>query len=201
MNMFVCRPRGLKHGRFFKVGMLERHPWTPQTFVPMGLAKEDRETAYLVVVAPTLPTGAKESRARRRQVLGTQDDYGKDARQSEQRHKREFQRAQEERQKIVPTDEEQQQQPRGQGDPDLSNIKAFIARGDQAVTYGAGTWHAPMVVLGEREIEFLVVQYANGVPDEDCQETDMIDRGQGGETIEVDVGSGIEDTAAAKTKL
>lgn len=54
--------------------------------------------------------------------------------------------------------------------PDLENLKAFIARGGQAVTYGAGTWHAPMVVLGSRRIDFVVVQYVNGVENEDCQE-------------------------------
>lgn len=54
--------------------------------------------------------------------------------------------------------------------PDLNNIKAFIARGGQAVTYGAGTWHAPMVVLGQRRVDFVVVQFVNGVDEEDCQE-------------------------------
>ena len=57
--------------------------------------------------------------------------------------------------------------------PNLANIKAFIARGDQAVTYGPGTWHAPMVVLGEQAVDFVVVQYANGVPLEDCQEVEL----------------------------
>ncbi|KAI5297650.1 hypothetical protein KEM55_004432, partial [Ascosphaera atra] len=28
--------------------------------------------------------------------------------------------------------------------PDLSKLRAFIARGNQGVTYGAGTWHAPI---------------------------------------------------------
>lgn len=54
--------------------------------------------------------------------------------------------------------------------PDLSRITAFLADGSQAITYGAGTWHAPMVVLGDRDVDFVVVQWANGVGEEDCQE-------------------------------
>lgn len=54
--------------------------------------------------------------------------------------------------------------------PDLKNLRAFIANGNQAVTYGAGTWHAPMVVIGARPIDFVVVQFANDVGIEDCQE-------------------------------
>lgn len=41
------------------------------------------------------------------------------------------------------------------------------------MTYGAGTWHAPMVVIGARPIDFVVVQFANGVGSEDCQEVDL----------------------------
>ena len=69
-----------------------------------------------------------------------------------------------------------------QDPPDLPNLKAFIARGGQAVTYGVGTWHAPMVVLGSRRIDFIVVQHANGVSDEDCQLAAF------GEGIVVDLG-------------
>jgi ureidoglycolate lyase len=54
--------------------------------------------------------------------------------------------------------------------PDLKNLRAFVATGNQAVTYGAGTWHAPMVVVGDRAIDFVVVQFANEVGIEDCQE-------------------------------
>jgi ureidoglycolate lyase len=66
--------------------------------------------------------------------------------------------------------------------PDLNNVKAFIARGGQAVTYGVGTWHAPMVVLGPRRVDFIVVQFVNGVGDEDCQEAAF------GEGVVVDLG-------------
>ncbi|RDW81724.1 ureidoglycolate hydrolase [Aspergillus mulundensis] len=54
--------------------------------------------------------------------------------------------------------------------PDLSRLRAFVVSGDQAVTYGAGTWHAPMVVVGERRVDFVVTQFVNGVAEEDCQE-------------------------------
>ena len=56
--------------------------------------------------------------------------------------------------------------------PDVRRIRAFVASAAQAVTYGAGTWHAPMVALGEEgtAIDFVVVQFANGVGVEDCQE-------------------------------
>ena len=49
-----------------------------------------------------------------------------------------------------------------QGPPDLSNLKAFVAHGEQAVTYWAGIWHAPMIVLGNRRINFVVTQITIG---------------------------------------
>jgi len=149
MNMFVCRPRQLEGGRLFTVEILERHPYTPQTFVPLGLDRGNRETCFLVIVAPTLATG-------------------QDAAES--------------------TASSDTSRPRGPGQPDMAHLQAFIARGDQSVTYGAGTWHAPMVVLGESGVEFVVVQYANGVAEEDCQETEMLIN-DGGQGLVVDVGS------------
>lgn len=89
--------------------VLERHPFSTQTFVPMGRDKDDQ--AYLVIVAKT----------------GTD------------------------------------------GLPDPATIEAFEARGDQAVTYGAATWHAPMVVL-HKPIDFGVFIHENSVADENCQE-------------------------------
>ena len=73
----------------------------------------------------------------------------------------------------------------GLGPPDLSNLRAFVAHGAQAVTYGAGTWHAPMVVVGERRVDFVVTQFANGVQGEDCQEVEL----EGGSVrVVVDIG-------------
>lgn len=135
MNMFVCAPRHLQAAdgikELFQVDILERHPYTTQTFVPLGLSPKELERArYLVVVAPSLkPSRSDED-------LPVPESYD------------------------TP----------GRGLPDLKDIQAFIATGAQAVTYGAGTWHAPMVVLGEKPIDFVVVQFANGVGIEDCQE-------------------------------
>jgi len=85
--------------------------------------------------------------------------------------------------------------------PDLDRIQAFIARGDQAVTYGPGTWHAPMVVLGEKAIDFVVVQYANGVGEEDCQEVEIQGVGGDGEGLAIEIDAGVEAGVAARAKL
>ena len=132
-SMFVCSARTLlpenlltsknDGGGLFHVTILERHPYTTQTFVPLATGSSS-ETRYLVIVAPTRPEGNRP--------------------------------------------------------PDVRGIKAFIARGDQAVTYGAGTWHAPMAALGAPGtlIPYFVFQFANGVGPEDCQEV-LFDCGRG----------------------
>nr|POF15294.1 ureidoglycolate lyase [Quercus suber] len=152
-NMFVSKPRPSSKRangeNIFEVSVLERHPYTPQTFIPLSLDKADRQTCYLIIVAPTLPTAPED---RTLSLRGRVADALSHAFSSP----------------VLP-----QKSPRSPGPPDLDNIQAFIARGDQCVTYGAGTWHAPMVVLGEREIEFVVVQHANGIADEDCQEVEI----------------------------
>lgn len=146
MNMFVCGPRLLLPSResniegSFPVEILERHPFTTQTFIPLGLASSEvSEARYLVIVAPTLSPSSADKKL---PVPGT---------------------------KGLP----------GRGLPDLTKIKAFIAKGSQAVTYGAGTWHAPMVVVGVKHIDFVVVQFANGIAVEDCQEVDWkVEKGE-----------------------
>jgi ureidoglycolate lyase len=150
MSMFSCFPRnlsgvGIESGPEnqrreepceqsgspqlrFRITILERHPYTTQTFSPLGLsgAGDNRTTFFLVIVAPSLPGTAVSD----------------DSSSPFEIH----------------------------SPPDLTRLRAFIAQGDQAVTYGAGTWHAPMVVLGERRVDFLVTQFVNGVADDDCQE-------------------------------
>jgi ureidoglycolate lyase len=125
MNLFACFPRILTEDAeslVFKTRILERHPFTAQTFIPMGLAAADHSTKYLVIVAPTLgSTSALPDR----------------------------------------------------GPPDLANLRAFMAHGGQAVTYAAGTWHAPMVVVGMNRVDFVVAQFCNGVPAEDCEEMEL----------------------------
>jgi len=116
-----------------KLGILERHPYTTQTFCPFNYSEPadrvqqglEADTTYmLIVVAPTVSDSSSKP--------------------------------------VNP--------------PDLSNIRAFFTPlnnskvANMAVTYNAGTWHAPMIVLGSRRVDFLVTQFANGVPNDDCQE-------------------------------
>lgn len=157
MNMFVCAPRQLSKSTFqsksdtFSVKILERHPFTTQTFIPLGLSLEEaHEARYLVIVAPTLaPSPSNEALP------------------------------------VPPSSTTTEQRLPGRGLPDLTRLRAFIANGSQAVTYGAGTWHAPMVVIGQKLISFVVVQFANGVGIEDCQEVEWDNNGKG--RIEVSV--------------
>ena len=176
MNMFVCSPRQLqstssgsditqKRPSKFSVQILERHPFTPQTFIPLGLAAVDATTAYLVIVAPTCKTTDKPL------------PYPQHAPKQQRSWTEIFSRAQ-----PTPVDSStlspsasspEPQFPKGPGEPDLSRACAFLANGSQAVTYGPGTWHAPMVVLGAKAIDFVVIQYANDVGLEDCQEMEI----------------------------
>lgn len=137
--MFVCSPRTLSHSddgkaKEFKVEILERHPFTTQTFSPLGLA-EGEVTKFLVIVAPSLPLSERDIGLAVPRSAGATNVK-------------------------LP----------GRGLPDLTKLKAFLADGSQAVTYGAGTWHAPMVVLGKKDVAFVVSQFVNGVGQEDCQE-------------------------------
>lgn len=125
-SLFACFPRKLREGKYFDVQLLERHPYTTQTFTPLGLSPGS-ETCYLVIVAPLLSTSTDAL-----------SDKG--------------------------------EQTKIQRPPSLQELRAFIGHGGQAVTYGEGTWHAPMIVLGEKRIDFLVTQFVSGVADEDCQE-------------------------------
>ncbi|CAF9903820.1 MAG: hypothetical protein GOMPHAMPRED_000563 [Gomphillus americanus] len=59
---------------------------------------------------------------------------------------------------------------KGEEVPEVNRLRAFLAHGRQAVTYGVGVWHAPMVVVGKDVVGFVVTQWANGVANEDCQE-------------------------------
>ena len=59
------------------------------------------------------------------------------------------------------------------GPPDLDNLKAFVAEPGMGITYGVRTWHAPMVVIGDRRIDFVVTQWVSGRGGEDCQEVEI----------------------------
>jgi ureidoglycolate lyase len=198
MNMFVCSPRNLRphepsmsmpsswgdldldedeegYGDFQRylldVTILERHPFTTQTFIPMGLSQQERHTQYLVIVAPTLPASASRRHTGRAPPYPTPHIERKSnimdifARARPSPYSNETVPAQNQFSRLHPS-----ARPKGPGLPDLKNLRAFVANGSQAVTYGAGTWHAPMVVIGDRPIDFVVVQFANEVGNEDCQE-------------------------------
>ena len=141
MNMFVCAPRNLLPTQennvegLFSIEILERHPYTTQTFIPLGLSPSEADEArYLVIVAPSLPPSSAD------------EDF------------------------PVPASTANNERLPGRGLPNLEKISAFVGDGSKAVTYSAGTWHAPMVAIGKKAISFVVVQFANGVGIEDCQE-------------------------------
>ncbi|KAI1331794.1 ureidoglycolate hydrolase [Xylariaceae sp. FL0255] len=166
MTMFVCAVRDLTKSVGTAKGeiaikVLERHPFTTQTFIPLTA---DVSKRYLVVVAPSLSPSPADAGL------------------------------------PVPLADEESLP--GRGLPDLNNIRAFIATGEQAVTYGPGTWHAPMIALGplDSTVDFVVVQFANDVPVEDCQEVALESPARSEITISVpeDLGMG---KGARLTKL
>ncbi|KAL2038370.1 hypothetical protein N7G274_009020 [Stereocaulon virgatum] len=136
MSMFSCFSRQLRpsiNGHTFDVRVLERHPFTTQTFVPLSTPSNTKARS-LIIVAPTLgstPPPATSS--------GT--PYFPQAKQG--------------------------------GPPDLKNLKAFMAEPGMGVTYGVGTWHAPMAVFGGGRVDFVVTQWVSGRGGEDCQEVEI----------------------------
>lgn len=156
---FLRNQNQSSQSRYFPVNILERHPFTTQTFIPMASL-----IRYLVIVAPSLPSPSYPA---------------------------------------LPTPSRAQNIP-GPGLPDLSKLEAFIATGDQAVTYGAGTWHAPMAVLGaeDEKVDFVVVQFQNGVPNEDVQEVVLqSEDAEAGILVEVKKGRKDGTRSKARAKL
>ncbi|KAL2162376.1 hypothetical protein VTH06DRAFT_7289 [Thermothelomyces fergusii] len=149
----------------FPVAVLERHPYTTQTFIPLT---SDPAAHYLVIVAPSLPATPAEAPNGEALPVPTS---------------------------LPPSTDYPRPLP-GSGMPDLRRLRAFVANGRQAVTYGAGTWHAPMVALGEpgTALGFVVVQFANGVGIEDCQEVFLDGSGLG-------AGTGIETERKRKVSV
>ncbi|KAL9102656.1 MAG: hypothetical protein Q9163_002209 [Psora crenata] len=162
MTLFACFPRQLRLSStppteaIFDVRLLERHPYTTQTFVPL-VNSCGSTSKYIVIVAPTLPKPTPIP-------------------------------------SLMPYFPQAQETP---SIPDLKNMKAFVAEPGQGITYGVGVWHAPMVVVGEGRIDFVVSQWMSGRGDEDCEEVEL-KAGEERRTIEVI----IEDAAPmAKAKL
>ncbi|KAI9311435.1 galactose-binding domain-like protein [Dichotomocladium elegans] len=58
------------------------------------------------------------------------------------------------------------------GSPDISTMKAFVASSKQGINYRQGVWHHPMIAL-EYETDFACLVHENGVPDDDCEVTDV----------------------------
>lgn len=55
--------------------------------------------------------------------------------------------------------------------PDLSTLAAYVATGEQAISYGAGTWHHPMIPLGKQPTDFAVVVHESVIqPELNCDE-------------------------------
>lgn len=162
--MFACFSRKLRdegnYTAIFDVRILERHPYTTQVFIPLDSTSQETTSSS--------STGADYDEPGLEPlylviVAPSLTNQTTTAR-------------------ITNPDTGNSETVTIADPPDLSKIKAFIARRGQAVTYGVGTWHAPMVVIGERRVDFVVVQFANGVGEEDCQEVSF------GEGVEVVVG-------------
>ncbi|KAK7540686.1 ureidoglycolate hydrolase [Phyllosticta citribraziliensis] len=211
MNMFVCSPRRLRTAssssnpssqqQLFDTTILERHPYTSQTFIPLGLSPESSgaaatpsQTYYLVIVAPTLSAARSANQKRPppfplpppRRRRSIRDIFSR-ARPSPFTNEAAPPPPSATKGKLAGRPK---LRPKGLGLPDLSQLRAFVARGDQAVTYGAGTWHAPMVVLGGGDVDFVVVQFANGVGIEDCQEVELQAEGEGIAVVVEEAGEG-----------
>jgi len=55
---------------------------------------------------------------------------------------------------------------RGEDEPDLSTLSAFIAGPNQGIAYAPGVWHYPIVAL-DRSTDFACLVYEDG-SDDDC---------------------------------
>ncbi len=195
LNLFVCQPRkprpissgsslGTVGGSsvaissvqdgLVDVNVLERHPFTSQTFIPLGL-HASTSAEYLVIVAPPQPKPTSSKGAarpppfppppprKRRSLL----DIFSNARPSP--FTNDYAPPPASKAKSVAL-----KSSKGSESPDLSKLRAFIANGSQAITYAAGTWHAPMIVVGTNPVEFVVLQYSNGIAEEDCEEVHLL---------------------------
>ncbi|PGG98962.1 hypothetical protein AJ79_08737 [Helicocarpus griseus UAMH5409] len=204
MSMFSCFPRQLRRGGrergrkakagggLFDVGILERHPYTTQTFVPLGVPGPAERRRQGTSSASTVRDDKRQGTSTSTGIKD--DDYGTDDNTPPASYLV----------IVAPSLHGQKVEatvfnPEGRNEtvvvrdpPDLRNLKAFVAHGGQAVTYGAGTWHAPMVVVGRHRVDFVVVQFSNGVAEDDCQEVVFGD----GLVVDVDVDVDVREKEA-----
>ena len=69
----------------------------------------------------------------------------------------------------------------GAAPPDMTTLRAFMARRDQGVNYAAGVWHHPLAALDDAT-DFACVVYEDGSPD-DCHVLAMGDVGPGAPVV------------------
>ena len=191
MNLFACQPRQLRsengrsmppttrrvsplgnhdpvHGAssfygampdsdsYLDIPVMERHPYTSQTFIPLHSDPLSFDTYYVVIVAPTeRPNGMEGGAEKTTAPDSSCSSSGTLTARIPIRSLSQLSCPQTVDRRSL---------------PDLRHIRAFRAKPSQAVTYGPATWHAPMAVVGSKPMDFVVVQQANGVADEDCQE-------------------------------
>lgn len=122
--------------------VLERHPFTSQTFIPLSTEGAKR---FIVVAAPSLESWDVEGTSVKVTYPSGSEQKRQKGAESPLPHA---------------------------GGPDLSRVQAFLVNMDQGVTYGPGTWHSPMVALGPEgsTVDFVVVQFANDVDVDDLQQ-------------------------------
>lgn len=53
------------------------------------------------------------------------------------------------------------------GQPDAKRMTAFVARGDQGITYGMNVWHHPSVVLDRPALFGIFMWFEGGIGDEE----------------------------------
>ena len=161
------RPAAPSSDTRYAVESLQRHPFTAKRLIPVGVSSLDSSSRYLIIVAPTLaPTRKRQARPppfpppepRRRRSLVDVLSRARPPPFPENTARPAFPSAK--KKPLLP----------GPGLPDLQNARAFLAHASQAVIYGPGVWHAPVMVVGTNPIEFVLVQHVNGVPREDRQE-------------------------------
>lgn len=151
----------------YSVESLQRHPFTAKRLMPVGVSSLDSSSQYLIIVAPTLPpTRKRQARPppfpppepRRRRSLVDVLSRARPPPFPEKTAKAASLSSK--KKPLLP----------GPGLPDLQNARAFLAHASQAVVYGPGVWHAPVIVVGTKPVEFVLVRHVNGVPQEDRQE-------------------------------